>query len=116
MWDLCHNFIKQPVPEDKSPLLVAGGTASALLAGESNKKLLAAFGATDTGETVSQVAAFEELVDCLANDRTPEPETHTVTLGINLLELVKIIAHQLVEWRQLRISMPVTSGDFYLIL
>ena len=99
MRDLCHNFIKQPVPEDQSSLLVAGWTASALLAGESNKKLLTAFGTTDTGKAVPQVAAFEELIDGLPYHRTPEPKTHAVTLGINLLELAKIIAHQLVERR-----------------
>jgi hypothetical protein len=52
VWDFGHNFVKQPVSENQSPLLVAWGAASALLAGERYKKLLSAFGTAHSCEAM----------------------------------------------------------------
>jgi hypothetical protein len=99
VWDFGHNFVKQPVSENQCPLLVAGWAASALLAGERDKKLLSAFGAAHTGKAILKVSALHELVNSLPDNRPPEPEPHFVTTGIGLLKQIEVFLNQPVERR-----------------
>jgi len=86
--DVGKYIVAQPVSEYQGAFLVAGGAASALLAGESHKKLLTAFWAAHSCEAMLQVSAFNELVNSLPYNRPPEPEPHAVTIRIHPLELL----------------------------
>jgi len=105
--DFGKNIVEQPVPEYQSPLLVAGGATSTLLAGERNKKLLSAFGASHTGEAILKVSALHELVNSLPYNRTPEPESHAVTIRIYPLEIIKMFLYKLVKRGRFWITRPI---------
>jgi len=58
---------------------------------------MAAVGATDARETMMRVAALEELIGHISNDRSPETEVRLIPGRIDLLELVEVRDGQLIE-------------------
>jgi hypothetical protein len=53
---------------------MAGRAGAALLAGEGDEHLVVAVGAADPGEAFVQVAALQEGLYAMLDDRTPESE------------------------------------------
>ena len=60
---------------------------------------MSAVGAADTCEAVVKVAALEELVDGLVEDRPPMAELAGVALGVDGTEDVEVVADEVVEFR-----------------
>ena len=91
------------------PLLVAGGTSAALLAGEGDEHLVLAVGTTNSGEAFLQIAALEKSSHRLFDDGPPETILGLIALVVDLLEGVKV----LVEQTPLRpnVSRPPRSRD-----
>jgi len=100
------------------PLLVAGGTCAALLAGESDEPgtMLAwsvlTVGAANSGEAFLQIAALEKGGHRLLDDRSrPASGCPTVlgliTLVVDLLEGVKMLIQQLPQVGCVRIAWLV---------
>lgn len=65
---------------------------------------MAAVDASDARESMVQVAALQELIDYVADDRAPKSELRLITRGIGPLEFIETPRHQFVERR-----LPGTS-------
>ena len=89
------------------PLLVAGGTRAALLAGEGDEHLVLAVGAANAGKTSLQIAALEKGGHRLLDDRPPVPVLVLITLVIDLAEGVKMLIQQLPQVGSVRTAWLV---------
>jgi len=76
------------------PLLVAGGTSAALLAGEGDEHLMLAVGAANSGKAFLQIAALEKGRHRLFDDRPPVAILGLIALVVDLLEGVKMLIEQ----------------------
>jgi|GEM_PF-4524618 len=76
------------------PLLVAGGTRAALLAGEGDEHFVFAVGAANARKPLLQIAALQEGGHRLLDDRPPESVLGLVAFVVDLLEGVKMLIEQ----------------------
>ena len=94
MCDGRADFFGNVLRGQQRPLLVAGGTRAALLAGEGDEHLVLAVGAANSGETFLQIATLEIGCHRLFDDRPPETVLGLITLVVDLLEGVKVLVEQ----------------------
>jgi hypothetical protein len=95
--------------EEERAFLSATGTDAALLAGEGDEKLVPAVRTTDAGKAVLKVAALEELVDGLVDDRPPETELAGIAVGVDGVKVVEVFPDQAVKIGLQRLSGPVDA-------
>ena len=74
--------LRNPLRQQKRPLLMATGTKAPLLTREWHEHLMRTTGAPDSGEPEVEVAAAEELAGHLADDGPPGSVTLLVTLVV----------------------------------
>ena len=89
------------------PLLVAGGTRAALLAGEGDEHLMLTVGAANAGVAFLQIAALEKGGHRLLDRRSPETVLGLITLVVDLLEGLKMLIQQLPQVGCVRIAWLV---------
>ena len=99
-----HHLVQDKPSRRLDVLLVARGAEPAALAGERQQVLVLAVVAANPGETALQVAALQEFVHHLGDDRSQDAVARLVGLGISRLELVVMAVRALPERRLLRIS------------
>ena len=87
------------------------GDDAALFAGEGDEEFVMAIRASGAGEAVVRVAALEELVDGLVDDRAPEAELAGVTPWVDGAEVVKVFADQAVEIGLKRPAWAIDGGE-----
>ena len=92
---------------EQCPLLVAGGTRATLLAGKGDEHLMVAVRAADAGEAFVQVAALEEGLHAVLDDRAPEAVLGRKPLVVDLLEGVEVLVQQPPQIGGLRIAGTV---------
>ena len=83
-----------------------------MFAGEGDEEFVMAVGAADAGEAVVQVAALEELVDGLVNDRPPVAELTSVAVGVEGAEVVEVFSDQAVKVGLQRLPGAVDGRRF----
>jgi hypothetical protein len=83
--------------EELDLLLVAGGAEPAPLAGERQQVLVLAVVATDAGEAAFEVAAIQELVNHLRDDRAQEAVLGLVLLLVGVQKRVEMPRQALPE-------------------
>lgn len=88
--DGCQSLCPERPGGRHGPLLVAARVEASLAAGEGNEHLVVAVPAADSGKAKVQIAATEESVGNLADDRPPRAVTLGVTLAVGALELREV--------------------------
>ena len=73
------------------------GADAALLAGEGDEELVAAFGAAHAGEAVVEEAAPEQFADGFVEHRPPVAEFAGVAFGVDATEVVEVFFDEAVE-------------------
>jgi len=112
MSDRRANFFGDVQRGQQRPLLVAGGTSTALLAGEGDEHLMLAVGAANSGEAFLQIAALEKGRHRMFDDRPPETVLGLIALVVDLLEGFKMLVEQAPQIRGLRIAWAVEWPSF----
>jgi len=93
--DIGKHFTIEAMSKQQGSLLSATGTTTTSPARKRYKKLGFTVRATDTGKSLLEVAAFEELLDGRPNHRTPISIPFLIPFRIYSLELIKIVTHYL---------------------
>jgi len=91
----------------QGPLLVAGRTRAALLAGEGDEHLMLAVGAANSGEAFLQVAALQKSLHRLLDDPAPETILGLIALVVDLLERIKVLVKKKPQIGSFRITWLV---------
>ena len=81
MGDWLADTLRNPLGQQKRPLLMTTGTKTPLLTREGHEHLVRTTGALDSGKTEVQVAAAEKLAGHLADDGPPGSVALLVTLA-----------------------------------
>jgi hypothetical protein len=96
----------------QGPLLVAGRARAALLTGKGHEHLVVAIRAADPGEAFVQVAALEEGLHALLDDRAPESVLGGKPLVVDLLEGLEMLVQQAPQVGGLGIAGAVQREGF----
>ena len=87
MGDRLADILRNPLGQQKRPLLMATGTKTPLLTREGHEHLVRTTGALDTGESEVEVSAAEKIAGYLADDGPPASVALLITLAIGAFEL-----------------------------
>jgi len=91
-----ENLTEDELSKEEDLFLVTGGTEVSALTGKGNQKFFATRWATCFGEAPGQVAAVDELVDYVFNDRSKVSVCSLIRLNV-LDEVVEVIMETLPE-------------------
>ena len=107
MGDWLADTLRNPLGQQKRPLLMTTGTKTPLLTREGHEHLMRTIGALDSGESEVEVAEAEKLADHLTDDGPPASVAPLVTLTIGAFELGIVAIDKPVQWRLPRLSVTV---------
>lgn len=83
-----------------------------MLTGKGDEEFVTAIGAADTGETVVEVAALEEMPDGFVVDRPPVATLAGIAISVDGAKLVPVLADEMEKVGFERLARAIDAGGF----